>query len=103
MGIYRRPPRQPAWVNQLLTQSQQIMEGITKLMALVQVEQTDIDTLATNLDAAVTAVATEIKDLEAKVAAGQPLPAGSLDGHNAALASLQALEVPAPAPTPPAS
>lgn len=65
-------------------------------MALVQVEQTDLDTLATNLEAAITAVATEVTNLEAQVAAGQPLPAGTLDGLNTALANLQALEVPAP-------
>ena len=70
-------------------------------MGLVQLEQTDIDSLATDLDAAVTSLGQEIADLEAQVAAGQPLPAGSLDGLKAGLAKLQALEVPAPLTTPP--
>jgi len=70
-------------------------------MAAVQVEQTDLDTLATNLDAAVASVGTELTNLEAALAAaGTPLPAGSLDGLNSALTALTALEVPAPVPSP---
>ncbi|GAS92701.1 hypothetical protein [Mycolicibacterium brisbanense] len=95
---HHRPSCQPAWVNQLLHQQQQILNGVITIMALVQVEQTDLDTLATNLQTAIAAVGTEVKNLEAQVAAGN-LPAGSLDGLNSALTALQALEPPAPAPT----
>jgi hypothetical protein len=92
-----RPSCQPAWVNQLLHQQQQILNGVYTIMALVQVEQTDLDTLAANLQTAIAAVGDEVKNLEAQVAAGN-LPAGSLDGLNNALTALQALEPPAPAP-----
>jgi hypothetical protein len=91
--MFRRPKPPPAWAVRL-------QEGINKIMALVTVEQTDLDTLATNLEAAVTSVGTEITNLEAALtAAGTPPPAGSLDGLNSALTALQALEVPAPAPS----
>lgn len=100
------PPkrRRPWWATALLENQEQLLEGLNKLMALVSVEQTDLDTLATDLSTAVTTVGAELTDLETKlaaaIAAGTPLPAGSLDGVKAGLASLQALEV--PAPTPPA-
>jgi hypothetical protein len=93
------------WAKELLCKIQQLEEhleeGLEQLMALVSVEQTDLDTLSTDLAAAVAAVGTEITNLEAAVAAaGTPLPAGSLTGVKAALTSLQALEVPAPTPPP---
>jgi hypothetical protein len=98
MGIFRRPT--PPWAQELLLQMAQLKQGMGKLMALVEVDQTDLDTLATNLEAAVTSVGTEITNLEAALtAAGTPPPAGSLDGLNSALTALQALEVPAPAPS----
>ena len=68
-------------------------------MAAVSVEQTDLDNLAAALEAVKTALSAEITKLEAAVAAaGQPLPAGSLDGIKAALADLTALEPVTPAP-----
>jgi len=66
-------------------------------MALVQVDQTDLDTLAASLEAVKAAIATEIANLQA---ANPPLPAGSLDGLNTALSDLQGLQ--APPATPPA-
>ena len=87
----KRPCRQPAWVTDLQQQLQVITNILENLMALVQVEQTDLDTLASNLEAAVTAVESEIAALK------QALPAADLSGLNTALANLQALEVPAAA------
>jgi hypothetical protein len=87
----------------LIENQEQLLEGMKAIMALVSVEQTDLDTLASDLSAAVAAVGAEVTNLEAELAAaGTPLPAGSLDGIKSGLASLQALEVPAPA-TPPAT
>lgn len=99
MGFLRRPT--PWWAQELLCAVQQLHRQIGTLVSLVQVEQTDLDALSTDLNAAVASVSTEITNLEAAVAAaGTPLPAGSLDALKAGVASLQALEV--PAPTPPA-
>jgi hypothetical protein len=93
------------WAKELLCKMQQLEnqleEGLEQLMALVSIEQTDLDALSTDLAAAVAAVGTEIANLEAAVAAaGTPLPAGSLDALKAGVASLQKLEVPAPTPPP---
>lgn len=94
--------RAPWWAAALIENQEQLLEGMKELMALVSVEQTDLDTLSTDLSAAVAAVGTEITNLEAELtAAGTPLPAGSLDALKAGVASLQALEV--PAATPPAA
>ena len=86
---------------QVLATNQQTLE---KIMAAVQVDQTALDTLATSLEAVKTSLASEIAALTAAVAAAQanntPLPAASLDGLNAALADLTALEAPAPTPAP---
>jgi hypothetical protein len=62
-------------------------------MALVSVEQTDLDNLAANLEAVKAALASQIAQLEA---AGN-IPPASLDGLNTALTDLQSLETPAPA------
>jgi hypothetical protein len=97
MCMYNRRP--PPWALPLMAQVAQIQKEIQKIMALVQVEQADLDTLSTDLAAAVSSVSTEITNLEAAVAAaGTPLPAGSLDALKAGVASLQALEVPVPPP-----
>jgi hypothetical protein len=93
------------WAKELLCKIQQLEEtleeGLESLMSLVSFEQTDLDALSTDLAAAVAAVGTEITNLEAAVAAaGTPLPAGSLDALKAGVASLTALEVPAPTPPP---
>jgi hypothetical protein len=86
---------------QAIAVNQQTLE---KIMAVVQVDQTALDTLATSLEAVKTSLASEIAALTAAVAAAQanntPLPAASLDGLNAALADLTALEAPAPTPAP---
>lgn len=93
--------RAPWWAIALIENQEQLTKDMETLMALVSVEQTDLDTLSTDLNAAVASVATEITNLEAALAAaGTPPPAGSLDALKAGVASLQALEV--PAPTPPA-
>jgi hypothetical protein len=64
------------------------------IMAAVQVDQAALDTLATNLEAAKTALASEIASLQVQ------LPAADLTGLNKALTDLQGLEPPAPTPTP---
>jgi len=96
------PPRTPPWAIQLLQQQQSIIDGVNKIMAAVQVDQTALDSLASSLQAVATVFASEIQDLETKLAAAlaanQPLPAGSLDGLNSALTALQALETPTPTP-----
>jgi hypothetical protein len=66
-------------------------------MALVSVDQDVLDALATGLEGVKTVLATEIADLAAQIGNNQPLPPASLDGLNAALADLTALEPPAPA------
>jgi hypothetical protein len=101
MSIFRQP-HQPVWAKRLLLNQLQILEGIEKIMALVQVDQAALDSLSSDLTAAITAVGTEITNLEAQVTAGT-LPAASLDGLNSALTALQALEVPAPTPPAPSS
>lgn len=63
-------------------------------MALVSVDQTALDSLATALEAAKTSLATEIASLQTQ------LPAADLSGLNKALTDLQGLEPPAPAPAP---
>jgi hypothetical protein len=64
------------------------------IMAQVQVDQTDLDNLATNLENVKTALATEIQNLQ------QQLPQANLGGLNQALSDLQSLEPPAPTPAP---
>ena len=63
-------------------------------MALVSVDQADLDTLATNLEAVKTALATEIANLQAS----GNLPPASLGGLNQALSDLQGLQPPPAAP-----
>jgi hypothetical protein len=85
----------------LLENQEHLQESVNAVMAAVQVEQNDLDALSTDLNAAVASVSTELTNLEAALAAaGTPLPAGSLDGLKAGVASLQALEVPSPTPPP---
>lgn len=98
----RRKP--PSWAVALLEKMEQLQEGMESLMSLVTVDDAELAQLGTDLSTAVASVGTELTDLEAKlaaaIAAGTPVPAGSLDGVKAALTSLQALEVPAPTPAP---
>ena len=92
-------PATPDWGQHIINILHQHTELLRSIMSQVQVDQAALDSLAASLEAVKTALATEIANLEAAVAAaGQPLPAGSLDGINAALADLTALEAPAPAP-----
>jgi hypothetical protein len=90
--------RTPDWAKEMQC-------DIRRIMSLVSVDDAELAQLATDLSTAVAAVGSALTDLEAKlaaaIAAGTPLPAGSLDGVKAALTSLQGLEV--PAPTPPAA
>lgn len=93
--------RTPEWATVLINNQERLQKGMDKIMALVSVEQTELDTLATDLSAAVASVGSELADLEAQLAAaGNPLPAGSLDGVKSALTALQGLEVPVPPPVP---
>lgn len=90
--MYNRRP--PPWAIELSAQVAQIQKGIKKIMASVQIEQTELDTLATNLESVKTSLEAEIASL------GQQLPAADLSGLNQALADLQGLEPPTPTPTP---
>jgi hypothetical protein len=65
-----------------------------QVMAQVQVDQTDLDNLATNLESVKIALAGEIQNLQ------QQLPQANLGGLNQALSDLQALEPPTPTPAP---
>lgn len=87
MNIFNRPP---PWAMQLSAQLTQIQKGIQQIMALVEVDQTALDTLATSLEAAKAALAAEIASLQTQ------LPQADLSGLNQALADLQSLEAPAP-------
>lgn len=77
----------------LAEQLKEIKEGIQQIMALVQVDQTDLDNLATNLEAVKSSLSAEIASLQ------QQLPQADLSGLNQALSDLQGLEPPAPAPS----
>lgn len=92
MTFRRKPPQTPAWAMQLAGQVTQIQKGINRIMALVEIDQTDLDTLATSLESVKTTLAAEIASLQ------QQLPAADLSGLNQALTDLQGLEPPAPAP-----
>jgi hypothetical protein len=74
------------------------------IMTQVAVAQEDLDAIATDLTSVGNALSSEIADLEAKIAANQPLSAGDLTGLKAAQAKLDELAVPSSAPveTPPA-
>lgn len=97
--------RTPEWAERLLKNQERLNKGMAEIMGAVKVEQDDLDALATQLSDAVGLVGSELADLEAQlaaaIAAGAPLPDGSLDGLKAALTTLQGLEVPAPAPVEP--
>lgn len=86
--------RTPPWAVALAAQVTQIQKEITKLMALVSVDQDTLTALATALEAVKTSLAAEIASLQTA------LPAADLTGLNTALADLTALEPPAPAPAP---
>jgi hypothetical protein len=73
--------------NQTVTIATQLGE----IMAAVQVEQDDLDTLATDFEAVKTTLSDEITALENNT----NIPAGSLDGLRQALADLQNISVPA--------
>ena len=71
---------------------------LKNIMALVSVEQDELDSLGV----ALAEVATSLSDkIDALIAADVPLPAGSLDGLKADLASLQSLVAPAAVPVDP--
>lgn len=88
-----------------------IFREIGKLMALVQVDQTDLDSFAAAVETEVTAVGSAVSVLSAyiqQLVAGQavPLPAAdesavskALGDLSAAVSGLSALEPPAPAPS----
>lgn len=88
---FRKPP---PWAVQLTAQVTQIQKEIHKIMALVQIDQTQLDDLATALETVKTTLAAEIAGLQTA------LPAADLSGLNQALSDLQGLEPPAPAPAP---
>jgi cell division FtsZ-interacting protein ZapD len=79
---------------QLTAQVTQIQKGINQIMAIVQIDQTQLDSLATALEAVKTSLAAEIASLQTS------LPAADLSGLNQALTDLQGLEPPAPTPAP---
>lgn len=87
-AAFTRKP--PPWAIELAEQVTQIQKGIRKIMAAVQIEQTDLDNLATELEAVKTSLAAEIESLKTQ------LPAADLSGLNQALTDLQGLEPPAP-------
>lgn len=68
---------------------------VSRIMALVQVEQTEVDTLARTLKDIGTNLADEIATLKAA------LPAADFSAVDAQVAALQALEVPVTPPAPP--
>jgi uncharacterized protein HemX len=84
----------PPWAKQLMGGQVAMMKGIQQIMAAVQVDQTALDTLASNLEAVKTALSSEIASLQAS------LPEADLSGLNQALTDLQGLEPPAPTPAP---
>lgn len=86
--MYARRP--PPWAIALTAQVTQIQKGIQKIMALVQIDQTELDNLATALEAVKTSLAAEIAGLQTQ------LPAADLSGLNQALTDLQGLETPTP-------
>lgn len=80
----------PPWATELMEQVAQIKKGIHEIMALVQIDQTELDTLATSLEAVKTSLSEEIASLQTQ------LPSADLSGLNQALTDLQGLEPPAP-------
>lgn len=88
---FRKPP---PWAVQLTAQVTQIQKEIHKIMALVQIDQTQLDDLATALETVKTTLAAEIAGLQTA------LPAADLSGLNQALSDLQGLEPPAPTQAP---
>jgi hypothetical protein len=70
-----------------------------KIMALVQVEQGDLDNLATALQTDDAGILQAIADLEAKVAAGTPLAPADLTALRSAVDATAAL-IPSPVPPP---
>jgi hypothetical protein len=90
MRFNRNPP---PWAKQLMGGQVEMMKGIQQIMAAVQVDQTDLDNLATNLEAVKTALSSEIASLQ------QSLPEADLSGLNQALTDLQGLEPPTPTPS----
>lgn len=80
--MFGRPPR---WAQELITK-------VDLIMALVSVEQAELDVLAVALEDVKAAIAAEIASLSTAV------PAADVSGLTKALADLQALVPPAPAP-----
>jgi hypothetical protein len=86
------------WVIESLTS---LHKKADRIMALVAVEQTDLDNLAAELNADDSAIQTWITNALAQIAAGTPLTAGDLSGLTSAVAATAALvpaSVPLPAP-----
>jgi hypothetical protein len=90
MSVFFFNNKPPPWAVALSVQLSQIQKAIHDTMALVQVDQTALDNLATALEAVKTSLAAEIASLSAAI------PAADLSGLNQALTDLQALEPPAP-------
>jgi len=83
------PPdsRQPTWA---VAMENRINKQLGKIMALVQVDQTALNTFATELETAIASVKAEIAALQ------QQLPAADVSGLTQAVTDLEALEPPAP-------
>lgn len=84
--------RPPPWAVQLTALAIQTQKEIRQLMALVQIDQTALDTLAASLEAVKTSLEAEIASLQTQ------LPEADLSGLNQALTDLQGLETPPPSP-----
>jgi hypothetical protein len=80
---------QPQWAQDM---EQRLTNQLEAIMALVQVDQSQLDTLATALQGIVANLTAEIAALKTA------LPAGDFSAVEAQLAALQALEVPPAGP-----
>lgn len=93
---------QPEWAKQFELRLNKELESINRklgnIMALVKVEQGDLDALDQGLDEATTALSDK---LQALIDAGS-LPAGDVSALQADLEALKALSAPAPVEPPPA-
>lgn len=85
--------QQPLWA---IAMEKRINKKLEIIMALVQVEQSDLDALDASLDEVSASLAAKIQALVD--AAGEPLPPAQLDALNADVAALRALSAPTPPP-----
>lgn len=86
---------QPSWAAAL---EERLNQRMDEIMALVQVEQTELDALDTALDEATKSIADKLKAL--MDAAPDVLPPAELAALKADVESLRALGAPTPAPEP---